>query len=435
MVSVSMRTGFARALAGAGAAAFATIACSKDFSGPYPCNPGFESCTTGNSCETDITSDPQNCGACNNQCPHGAFCMTGTCGPAPVAITQDVFDGAFAINTSYAFFPSASDQSHLFGVPKQGGATFQVVSQFVQQPGVLAADDASVYYVGGITTGNLCQPIAASPAAPPDGGIPPPRTLGGYPGNPCNAGAPGSMTVVGPTLFLGAPSNGNQYVVSSIPTSGGPISPVATFSNVNGVAIDSSNVYAIVVANAPCEIDSAPSAGGGSPTTLVNPNDLNNNGGGGCPSALATDGKTVFWASNFSRNRSNNNSSDLVCILSVGGVSPTARVPSVLSSVEANETPLKMVADGMNAYVLTNQSVWRFPTGGVGSPVRVAGNLNLTTNCSGGSGPFNGGCSNSGGGCGMSSQIGLAVDDTSVYLSVRNLQGGTQGGPLYKVPK
>jgi hypothetical protein len=81
---------------------------------------------------------------------------------------------------------------------------------------------------------------------------------------------------------------------------------------------------------------------------------------------------------------------------------------------------------------VTNASLWRWALDTGTPPVRIAGNLGLGMTCGGGGGP-GGGCTYSG--CGTSSQIGLAVDDTSVYLAIGSSPGINQGGPLYKIPK
>jgi hypothetical protein len=235
------------------------------------------------------------------------------------------------------------------------------------------------------------------------------------------------MVVVGPTLFV-EEDNGSVQGLFRVPTAGGMLSEVTAFTSASDVAIDADNVYGIVTAG-PCEIDRAPSAGGAMPSPFVNSSDLNRVAGN-CPTALATDGTNVYWASSFSRNRNNDNGGVQVCVLSVGTRSASLAGPPVpLSSIEVDEEPFEMATDGKNVYVVTNASLWRWALDTGTPPVRIAGNLALSTACGG----PNGGCTYSG--CGAQSFIGLAVDDTSVYLAIGGPQGGSQPGPIYKIPK
>jgi len=57
---------------------FFAASCEGKFEGPYPCAPGFASCTTpnDNECETLISSDGANCGTCQHRCSPGAACTT-----------------------------------------------------------------------------------------------------------------------------------------------------------------------------------------------------------------------------------------------------------------------------------------------------------------------------------------------------------------------
>jgi hypothetical protein len=433
MVRGSIGSGVSLVLGSVAAVVVGSLGCSKDFSGPYPCNPGFVSCDTSNSCETNVTNDPQNCGACHNACPVAAVCTTGTCSASPTALTTDDLNDAFAINATHAFFPLASSMGQFDGVSKQGGGTFQVAMQNPGDPGVLAADNSNVYYTTMDPGGGTCPVIAASPAAPLDGGSPSDRMLGSLPANQCGFGnSVSSMVVVGPTLFL-VTVNGSAQVVDSVPTVGGTmISQVTTFTSPNDIAFDSNSVYAIVTSG-PCEIDRAPSAGGAMPSPFVSSNDLNSSGG--CPTVLATDGTTVYWASDTTANPNNDNSGAQECILSVGGrpADLSAGTPTTRSSVVMDEAPLRMATDGTSVYVVTNASLWRFPTGGgQGSPVRLAGNLGVGMGCGNIGGP-SGGCTFNG--CSAQTQIGLAIDDTSVYLAVGAPMGGSGAGTLYKIPK
>jgi hypothetical protein len=43
------------------------------------CDPGYGDCQPGNGCETFILGDPNNCGGCNNVCPNPLTCVNGIC--------------------------------------------------------------------------------------------------------------------------------------------------------------------------------------------------------------------------------------------------------------------------------------------------------------------------------------------------------------------
>jgi hypothetical protein len=47
------------------------------------CNPPYDDCDhdPDNGCETDLSADPLNCGACRHACPAGAGCSAGHCMP------------------------------------------------------------------------------------------------------------------------------------------------------------------------------------------------------------------------------------------------------------------------------------------------------------------------------------------------------------------
>ena len=47
----------------------------------FACNAGFGDCdgNQNNGCETNVTNDVKNCGACNNVCPQGQLCSAGKC--------------------------------------------------------------------------------------------------------------------------------------------------------------------------------------------------------------------------------------------------------------------------------------------------------------------------------------------------------------------
>jgi hypothetical protein len=434
MSVVATRARVAAAVLGA-ASTLGVVACEKDFQGPYPCNQGYASCTTSNSCETNLAADPQNCGACNMMCPQGALCVMSACTVPPQTLATGVGVGNLTVNATDVFFTAVS-ATGVDAVPKGGGTAFPVPTPNSQGGTfAFATDDARLYYFGQNFMGPGGPVIAAVPAGPPDGGTPAPVVVGTFP----MMGGFGIswMTVLRGTLFLAGNANGG-FAIDSVPTSGGMVMPVVTFpGNPQAQAIDATNVYALVNSGGPCELDSAPTAGG-KPSTLVGSNAFNNLGGG-CPQSIASDGTNVYWASNFTESVGNNNNGgnfSQECLVqvgsaSVGGGAPAT--PTTVGSVRADEAPLRLATDGTNVYVVTNASLWKFPTGGQ-TGLRIAGNLGINMGCGGGGPSFNGGCSHNGN-CGPMPMVELTLDDTSAYVAIATTAGGTQGGVLLKVPK
>jgi hypothetical protein len=63
----------------------ASASCANNACMFQSCNPGWANCdgSLADGCEVDTTSDPKNCGGCNNACPSGQFCVSGACKVAP----------------------------------------------------------------------------------------------------------------------------------------------------------------------------------------------------------------------------------------------------------------------------------------------------------------------------------------------------------------
>jgi hypothetical protein len=391
------------------AAAALAPGCSK-FDGPYPCNPGYASCSTADQCETNVTIDPLNCSACGKSCLQGALCENRVCSVGPTVLSTAAYPGPLAVNSTTVFFWS-SMTNVVQGVRKNSGATFTALSP--QQGGgpnfwPFVVDDARIYYVAQNVTGMGGSYLAASPS---DGSAGQPTVVGTF-STPNSGGAPSAMVLSRGTIFGIWNVNGSERVWS-VPTSGGTIADVATLPNSNGgVAVDASGVYTVVT-NGPCEIDRV-TLPGGKPTTLAA-------NIGGCPSSLASDGSSVYWANTFSMNSNGNNGSGSQCVLQVSSVSVTSGTPTTLASIDTNETPYQVAVDASDVYVATNASLWKIAISGA-APTRIAGNLGA--GLVGGSGPN--GCNNGGGG-GGSIPVALALDDMHIYLIVSPSPGNPQG--------
>ncbi len=415
-------TGTARAAIGCAVLAAASTAlaqgCTPSFDGPYPCTVGFASCSTPDQCETDITSDPQNCSMCGAACDQGARCENGSCTTSPLTLSTGVVPGPIAINSDDVFFWSSANPL-IEDVPKAGGSPVTAVTPSQQGGSTdmpFAVDDSAIYYLAQNLTGTGGWYVAASPTNAPDASASPPSAVGTFPAT-SNVGSLSSMVIFQATIFLSWNVNGT-FQVGSVPTSGGAVSVVASFGNANAsFAVDANGIYAVVtLPNGPCEIDRAPIAGGTVTTIAPNAN--------GCPNAIATDGLDVYWATSGSVTMGNDNAS--TCVLQVSRVPETGGGVTTLATLVTSEQPVQIAADSSSVYVATDESLWQFPTGDGGAPMRLAGNLGATTATNGAVG-----CGNSGG---TEPTVALAIDDTSAYLVVPTTPGSSNG-VLLKIPK
>jgi hypothetical protein len=414
--------------AAAGAAAAALLAgCDGEFTGPYPCDPGYASCSSSNLCETHIAADPRACGSCGALCPLGALCDKGACLPAPPTIATDVSPSALGINTSNLYYWSAADTSSLMGLPTAGGAEFTVPTPGLWQPGgVFAVDDTSVYY--------LVQSFASGPGSSLIDSVPAAAGAAGAPAVvatlPSMSGFPTNLILAGGTLYFEDSTgggSGNESAVTSVPAGGGALTTLGTFPNAQGLAVDGLNVYVPVFPSGGngCAIDRAPLAGG-AVSALVDTQSL------GCPSTLASDGTHVYLVDSNTRYGNDNGSN--VCVLSFLSVPVGGGAATTMAEVQVDEQALRIAVDGSNVYAVTNQSAWKVPLGG-GSPSRIAGNLQIESSTAGGQGPTTGsgsGCTFNGSPSGTS--VAIALDDTSLYIAQTNpAASGT--GLLLKIPK
>jgi hypothetical protein len=330
-------------------------------------------------------------------------------------LSADVYPGPIAINSSDVFFWSAAN-TVIEGVPKGGGTPWPVSMQAsggADWP--FAVDNSSVYYFAQNLSGSGGWYLAASPASPGDGSVSQPAIVGTLLTSQ-SVGMASAMVIFQGTIYSSWSSSGS-YVVGSVPTSGGSLVDITSFPDSNGsLAVDGNGVYTVGVNNGPCEIDRAPLVGG-SPSTLASGLDV-------CPSSLATDGVSLYFAGLVGTYDQNGNA--VACALQVGSVPVTGGASVTVGSVVANEQPYQIAVDGSYAYVATNESLWKFPTSGGGTPTRMAGNLGVQVTS-----PTSDGCvyGNTG-----ETRVVLALDESSAYLVVpSNL--GTSGGVLLKIAK
>ena len=107
--------------------------CKGEFTGPYPCQTGFDSCVNpgSNTCETDIMSDAANCGQCAKTCDVGALCNQGQCESSPQKLANLSGSASTAplmiAQGAYVYF-SASGDNQVYRVPVTGGTATSAAS-------------------------------------------------------------------------------------------------------------------------------------------------------------------------------------------------------------------------------------------------------------------------------------------------------------------
>lgn len=395
--------------------------------GPWACQPGYATCRGdgagyGNDpgCETNVTSDAQNCGSCGKTCPQGALCLNSACTAPPTVITTDAVPSQLGIDSQNLYYRSMQSGT-LEGIPKTGGKAFPI-----SLPGNIggssgqvpfAVDDTGVYYPASSPNGSGPN-VTTIDRVSPDGSSTQGATIATFPGQGA-FGNVSAMTLFQSTIIVFS-MNGPGFETWSVAQTGGtPTQGAQVPSNQNGtsfpgldaVAVDATNVYFVdntATSNGNCQIGVVPLAGGTASSLAANAASA-----GGCPSTLATDGTNLYWSisASFSEN-CGNNGCESQCVLDVYSEPIAGGTPTVLAQLSDDSSSIVMAVDGSNLYVLTGQSIWRIPTaGGTPAPTQLAANLNVGVGsvCNGGNG---------GGGGNSSQTASIAIDATNLYLAL-----------------
>lgn len=96
-----------------------------------------------NGCETDLTTDSKNCGACSHDCLQGA-CAGGRCQPFVLADGQ-ASPGNVALDATHLYWAAQGAGGGVVRVSRSGGPV-EVVAQGALPPGGIAVDDEAVFW-------------------------------------------------------------------------------------------------------------------------------------------------------------------------------------------------------------------------------------------------------------------------------------------------
>ncbi len=382
--------------------------CSSKFEGPYPCAPGYASCSSANACETNLESDGDNCGACGSACGLGAACAKSKCGaPAERFATLQVgTQVAIAINSTALFW---SDQDGIVTLPLAGGTPTTVATNVFSCNGVpFAVDDEHVYYFsngggsggpgvpvdnGGLTALSLATGTRTTLLANP---------ASNKGGNGCGAIAvdANNVYVLASLQPGGGPTN---FELIKVPLSGGA---AVTLAMGQGNGKNSFVVAGDVVLienqnNGPDQLLAVPTAGGQYKTIPINLNLYGFN-------AFTADTKNIFVLGSgcgcCSCGDQSNTNSDGPPMGGVGKLQLDGSHGTFLGGFTGQA--LGMAVDADNVYWSTDTALWKAPIAG-GAAVPVAGGLSA------------GGAAQSCKSCGGQSanlSMPIALDAKSVYI-------------------
>lgn len=107
------------------------------------CTKGFDDCSAAPGCETDVDSDPKNCGACGHDCG-GQKCSAGECEPDVVYSDPSSNPVGLALGVDAVFWTD-NWLDQVARTPKSGG-TATVLASNTLGPWGIALDSTNVYF-------------------------------------------------------------------------------------------------------------------------------------------------------------------------------------------------------------------------------------------------------------------------------------------------
>lgn len=221
----------------------------------------------GNGCETDVTSDPSNCGACGHDCD-GYGCNAGVCEIALLVSDADL-PWDLAVDDTAVFWVEEGpgpNEGSVHTVPLQGGAS-STLAEGESTPIAVALDDAWVYWVSFASGGSVARVGKAGTDYAQLAVTNAPRSLaldaervfwstveGAIMHLPKSGGTPTPLTQAGPgvcSVFVNEDHiywtnrlSGDVSRLDKLDTTGASLTTVATSqSNPTAVYVDAQHVY------------------------------------------------------------------------------------------------------------------------------------------------------------------------------------------------
>ena len=316
----------------------------------------------------DTSSDPANCGACNNVCPVPTSPSTGTCalGGCLVTLATGInFVNALAIDSANVYFTNSSlnGPNVVARIAKAGGTVTALQDAGGVQLGSVAVDSTNAYVT------EEPSPFSADlvVAVPLDGGAPSTITSVAVTSDP-----PADLRVDSTNVYFSIFEYGNGRIESA-PLGGGTATTLASGDHYpTFLTIDGANVY-FTATSANGSVFQVPLADGGAATPIAT--------GQNSPGGIAVDGTSVYWATGGSPCAPDAGGCGVVQKVPIGGGAAVTLAPGVVNpQAMAIDSTYVYWTDWVNgnggACGVCDGLVMRVPIGGGAATTLAAGQEN-----------------------------------------------------------